>query len=367
MALPSSAPALEPVEQPVSAAAVPVAAAEHRYPVEFTATAGEYFRIWIVNLALTIVTLSIYSAWAKVRKRRYFYGHTRIAGEGLEYRAPPIAILKGRLIATALLAVFFVGGRFIPGLDLEGLTGKAVFSVVGVFVGPWLLVRSFKFNAYHTAYRNVRLRFIGTYKTCVAVVIRYVWYLLLGFGYPVFRHRLVEYVAQNHAYGTTQFEVLDFKKPFTRPYWVAYATGLAFAFAAGVALPMTAGTAGEKPPAPPFLFVFLLYLAFIPLFAYVRARTTNAVWNNTRVGPARFECTLRGRDFVWLYFTNALAVVFTLGFATPWAVIRMLRYRARKFSVVAAGPLDGFVPAEGESVGAAGEEMAALFDFDIAL
>ena len=55
-----------------------------RHAVEFTADAGEYFRIWIVNLALTIVTLGIYSAWAKVRKRRYFYGHTRIDGETFE-------------------------------------------------------------------------------------------------------------------------------------------------------------------------------------------------------------------------------------------------------------------------------------------
>src|SRR6266404_7232639 len=78
-----------------------------RHPVEFTAHAGEYFRIWIVNLALTIVTLGIYSAWAKVRKRRYFYGHTRIDGESFEYRANPVAILKGRLIAVALFAGFY--------------------------------------------------------------------------------------------------------------------------------------------------------------------------------------------------------------------------------------------------------------------
>ena len=59
---------------------VAVPGAQTRYPVEYTATAGEYFRIWIVNLALTIVTIGIYSAWAKVRKRRYFYAHTHIDG-----------------------------------------------------------------------------------------------------------------------------------------------------------------------------------------------------------------------------------------------------------------------------------------------
>src|SRR5712671_5429231 len=87
---------------------------EMRYPVEFSATGWEYFRIWIVNLALTIVTLGIYSAWATVRKRRYFYGHTRIDGEGFEYRANPIAILKGRLIAFVLFGGFSAVGQYAP-------------------------------------------------------------------------------------------------------------------------------------------------------------------------------------------------------------------------------------------------------------
>src|SRR5882672_6169421 len=95
-------------------AAANVAGPGKRHPVQFTAAAGEYFRIWIVNLALTIVTLGIYSAWAKVRKRRYFYGHTRIDGEGFEYRANPVAILKGRLIAVAALAVYYGVGQFAP-------------------------------------------------------------------------------------------------------------------------------------------------------------------------------------------------------------------------------------------------------------
>ena len=41
--------------------------------LSFTGTGSEYFRIWIVNLLFTILTLGIYSAWAKVRKLRYFY------------------------------------------------------------------------------------------------------------------------------------------------------------------------------------------------------------------------------------------------------------------------------------------------------
>jgi len=41
------------------------------YPVGkfvFHGTGREYFKIWIVNLVLTIATLGIYAAWAKVRR-----------------------------------------------------------------------------------------------------------------------------------------------------------------------------------------------------------------------------------------------------------------------------------------------------------
>ncbi|MCS6766168.1 MAG: DUF898 domain-containing protein, partial [Candidatus Protistobacter heckmanni] len=35
-------------------------------PLRFTGSGAEYFRIWIVNLSLSVLTLGIYSAWAKV-------------------------------------------------------------------------------------------------------------------------------------------------------------------------------------------------------------------------------------------------------------------------------------------------------------
>ena len=195
----------------------PAGATEHRF--EFHGSAGEYFRIWIVNLALTIVTLGIYSAWAKVRKRRYFYGHTRIAGEAFEYRAKPIAILKGRLIAVAGLAVFYGVGHFWP-------LYQWILWIPFVIVAPWLLVRSLAFNAFNTAHRNVRFGFRGTYGGCMKVVLTHGWLVLTGILYPYFKHRLIRFIAENHWYGTTQFEVANFRKPFIRAYATAYGIGL---------------------------------------------------------------------------------------------------------------------------------------------
>ena len=40
-------------------------------PFIFHGNTREYFRIWIVNTLLTLLSFGVYSAWAKVRKRRY--------------------------------------------------------------------------------------------------------------------------------------------------------------------------------------------------------------------------------------------------------------------------------------------------------
>ena len=87
--------------EPIAAVSV----APSRHPFQFTGTASEYFRIWIVNLALTIVTLGIYSAWAKVRTHRYFFAHTRVADAHFEYTGNPMAILRGRVIMVVVLLV----------------------------------------------------------------------------------------------------------------------------------------------------------------------------------------------------------------------------------------------------------------------
>src|SRR5437868_4613813 len=82
--------------------------AEHEkvlHNFEFRGSGGEFFRIWIVNIALTLVTLGFYSAWAKVPPRRYFYGNIFVAGHSFDYHASPVRILIGRMIAVLLFGV----------------------------------------------------------------------------------------------------------------------------------------------------------------------------------------------------------------------------------------------------------------------
>ena len=339
---------------------------EQRYPVEFTASAGEYFRIWIVNLVLTVLTLTLYSAWAKVRKRRYFHGHTRVDGEGFEYRGNPVAILKGRLIAIGVAAAFYATSHFAPTLVWVPAIAIAI-------AAPWLIVRSLAFNAYSTAYRNIRFRFRGTYPQCLGLLLKcgLILVLTVGLAYPYFKARLTEFMYRNHAYGTTAFEVPDLS--FVRIYLKALGLALlggAALVALGAGFAHFAGK-GAEPTAlartVTVVVTLISYVGYLILFCYIRARVWNATWSVVRIGTIRFEPALRARELFWLYLGNILGVVLTLGLATPWAVVRAMRYRTQKMTVIAAGGLAGFVAAESAQVSAAGEEIGEVFDLDLSL
>jgi uncharacterized membrane protein YjgN (DUF898 family) len=77
---------------------------EHSFRFAFTGRSGEYFRIWIISLCLSLLTIGVYSAWGKVRKRRYLYAHTKLDGTGFDYRASPLAILRGRVLRCSFSA-----------------------------------------------------------------------------------------------------------------------------------------------------------------------------------------------------------------------------------------------------------------------
>ena len=122
-------------------------------PLAFTGSGSEYFRIWIVNLVLTILTLGIYSAWAKVRRLKYFHQNTRLAEASFNYHGEPMAILKGRLLALALL----IAWNFAP---LDQIWGLAIGLALAA-IWPWIVVRSIRFRRRNTSYRGVRFRFDG--------------------------------------------------------------------------------------------------------------------------------------------------------------------------------------------------------------
>ena len=75
-------------------------ACSHEVP---NTSGSEYFRIWVVNLLLTVVTLGLYLPFARARQLRYFHENTLIDGAPLAFHGDPWKMLRGYLIIGAAL------------------------------------------------------------------------------------------------------------------------------------------------------------------------------------------------------------------------------------------------------------------------
>jgi len=335
-------------------------------PFRFSGKAEEFFRIWIVNLALTLVTFGVYSAWAKVRTERYFYGNTTVGGTPFEYLAEPIAILKGRAIAALLLLAYVGTAQVSPVLNL-------IVLIVLMLLFPWMLTRSLAFRARYSAWRSIRFGFDGSYgqafKLYVLLPIASIFTLYLAFPWVV--RRQTEWMASQHRYGGTRLAIAAETSQFYAIYLLAAVSLVAaFFLVALVGSLLSATLSGVGSDADRLRVVVLLigaavYLGAFAVGVYIRAATANVMWNSIEVAGCRFRSTISGWDMAWLFIGNTLAIIFTLGLAYPWARIRIAHYRAEHLEFLPSGDPDRFFADAASSAPAFGSEAADLFDVDI--
>jgi uncharacterized membrane protein YjgN (DUF898 family) len=365
---------LTPPVLPPSPAMPPPIPGPVRHPLQFTGRAGEFFGIWFVNLVLSVLTLGIYSAWAKVRTERYFYGNTRLAGAPFEYLANPIAILKGRLIAyvvvigLGLSAHFQVWVVYIP----------LILFVMLMF--PWLIQRTLRFRARYSAWRGLRFRFVeGVYEAYVNFMFRPALQIITAYMVlPWVRMHQHDYTVTGHRFGGKRFRFSGDLGTYYIPFLVTLGLGfgvyvlMIVGVVAITALAETmGGGAGSNQKVPDAAMAGVLvplvavYLALLALPIYLRTKYINLMWRYASLGGHRFECTLRARDVIWIYFSNGVAIVASLGLLVPWAMIRLARYRAQHFVLLADGELDHFVAEAERTEGAAGAELMDALDMDV--
>jgi uncharacterized membrane protein YjgN (DUF898 family) len=356
------------------------------YPLEFTGSGGEYFRVWIVNLLLTVLTVGFYTPLARRRTAQYFYGHTLVAGSPLEFTAQGRRMLLGFVLFVALYAA----------LKIAAQTGQdrmvTVLMLGGAALAPyfWGSAMRFRFNA--TRWRGVRLQFAASWG-------------------EVYRASLPAFVfAIAWIGGLTQIELLVGKGKHPSPGTTALAVGIAIlavvvsvlcairleynykslvvargriggqpgrwkprfldfvgiwmatigvflgvALLVGTALGITVGgsfallqkthatgiAAVMAVIAIAFATVFLLFLASAPARAYREARMFKLVWSNIGVSNvARFKCRLRPWRFVGLRVKNVFLTLLTLGFYRPFARVSEYRMKSMSVTLHVKGSLD---------------------------
>jgi uncharacterized membrane protein YjgN (DUF898 family) len=317
---------------------------------EFRGDGMEYFKIWIVNILLTIVTLGIYSAWAKVRNNRYFYSNLYLENDNFRYLADPISILKGRLIAVAALMGYYILSLFLP--IVAGFLALAL-----VFSIPYFINQSMGFNHRMSSYKNIQFRFKGSYGQAFMVI--YVWPILgiltLGILYPLALLKANEYFVRNSAYGTSNF---DFNATY-KDYGMIFLTAIGISIAVGFPIALIAYFV----PAFSVVSSLLYIVIYFAIIIYIVVSFTNIFYASLSLIEHRFEASLTIAATAKVILTNLFLTMITLGLYLPAAKVRMTKYICSCLIMHTNGSLDNFSAAEKENISALGEEFGQVFDF----
>lgn len=386
------------------------------HDVKFHGKSGEYFKIWIVNLFLTVLTLGIYSAWAAVRKRRYFYGNTDIGGSHFDYHAVPLNLLLSRIIAIAFVLVYVVSGLIHPILQLGIL-------LILFILSPYFILRAWRFNTLMSSFRNIRFnyhcRFGQGYWVMLVMPFLLIAILVIaviagGTGATLMRcsgpggcdvtasfmqgiiqiiiilagiflvfsvqaKRIYDLFFNQLFYGKQPFAIQSELKKFLQFYVIAALILLPFICLSGSIMwqiMMTVAMAKYyQMTVSPISFVanmvsiYLIFLCgFIVTSVYLRVAVIRYVSAHVSLGKMlRFRSDISLFPYFMLVITNSLMVIFTLGFATPVAQIRHARYMAENMKIIGDMSL-ATVSAHGEIKGSAvQDEIVSAFDIGVSL
>jgi uncharacterized membrane protein YjgN (DUF898 family) len=377
-----------------------------RLKVEFTGSGSEYFRIWIVNLLLTIVTLSLYRPFAKARRLAYFHGNTVVGGQPLGFHGDPWKMLRGYL----LMLVF--GGAYAGASQFSPIAAMIAFGSF-VLLWPALWRASLQFRLANTSWRGLRLSFTGSlggaYLALLPAVVP--WVGFVGFAFVAqpspeaaepaaptaaamavlglsmvamlvlmplslawikrYQHNHYHYAGERSRLeaGAGSFYLLVLKI-----IGVSLLVGAVSALAAGIVMAGFGGIGAAFGSSPMTIVgaaiaVLIFYGSyFVFTMPYGQSRLQNLVWGNTRSQGLRFRSDLQMLPLGLLTLKNLLLVICTLGLYWPFAAIANARMRLTAIGIDIVGDVSQWhAGATAGQNDATGDAAGDFFGIDMGL
>lgn len=368
-------------------------------PIRFTGSGSEYFRIWIVNLLLIMLTLGVYTPWAKARRLRYFCANTLIDADALGFHGDPKQMFKGWMLFGAFIFIYSLAGNFS---DLAGLVALVLLAALW----PALWRSSLCFRLGNTSWRGLRLHFAGSLRNAymawipllllqVSLAAAALWikdknllkepeYIIffilplavLVISAPWLFLRIKSYQHNHYVLGRLQTEfwgsaasfyglcikpiifTLSFMGVLALAVWTIGQDG---GMDRGSLMPTLAGLSTIASS----IFFAVLFLGIGPWFT---TRAQNLIWNSTKNSQVRFVSALSFRRMLWLSIKNWALIILTLGLYWPFAKIAMTRLRLEAVHIRSRTRLDALLAsAQNRPNEAVGDAAGDFFGLDLGL
>ncbi|MBI2347986.1 MAG: DUF898 domain-containing protein, partial [Deltaproteobacteria bacterium] len=275
----------------------------------FHGSGGTLLGIHTVNVLLTIVTLGIYSFWARVRMRGYLLSQTEFEGDRFAYHGTGRELFNGSLKAGLIFGLPLALLNAVPELLDAGNAVKtaAALLIYGLFMVflPFAMVGSRRYRLSRTSWRSIRFSFRGRVLDFIKLFIggSLLSLVTLGVYYPIFEVRRYAFMISHSYFGNEKFEFDGQGRDLLWSYLAA--------------VPLSLLTLGI------YWFWFL-------------AKKQRYLMDHTSFATARFHSTVTGGALCLLYLMNLVLLLVTLGIAWPWVVARTTRFNYAYISLEGA-------------------------------
>lgn len=338
-------------------------------PIRFTGSGSEYFRIWIVNLLLILVTFTLYWPFARARRIAYFQNNTLVGDDPLGFHADPWKMFRGYLVVLLMGVAYWAINTVVPAFTV-------VMLLVFALVWPALWRASLQFRLRHSSWRGVRMAFTGDLKGAYLALVPFFLPALLlaaflpgasegeavsreqamqeGLGalavaiaamalFPWLFARLKRYQHGGYAFAGEQCELRTRTAGFYG--WAARVVGvvllLGIVVGGAVAL-MAMATGGGLAPVVTLVFAIAAVYLLVPLIVvpYATAGLQNLLWAGTRSQRTRFRSDLPFKRLLWITVVNWFLIALTLGLYWPFAQVRTAKVRLEAMAFQVKGDVD---------------------------
>ena len=268
---------------------------------------------------LWLPTIGVYRFWLLSRKRRFYWSHTIVGEDALEYTGSSLQLLAGFFLAQVVFVPVYILLLFFylqsPGVRFAGYAGVAVL---------WLFLTGYaqfgvrQFLLTRTIWRGIRFSMDGG--ALVYAIRRTLWVAVsigtLGLAYPWQVLSLWRYRYAHTWYGDKKCEFSGRWRQvgpifhFHQLVWILILAGIFL-----VASPNfhSGGTPGNRIyQVPPELLWAIIgggLTYFLASLAHIKAITTSRLLSVVTLGKTRIRVRVATSALLWQYFLFAVVVI----------------------------------------------------------
>ncbi len=312
-----------------------------KHKISFHGDGKTLFSIYIVNILLTIITLGLYHPCARAALIKFKYGETEFKGSRFSFHGTGKEMFIGMIKSIVILMAIY--GLFLfATLVLEmHLIGSLIFMGAFIFIIPLAVVGSIRYRASRSSWRGIFFIYSGTYKSMLKIFIKGFLLSMVTFGIysSWFIANIYKEVFSNLKFGNITFKYK--------------------------------GGGGD------YFFInfkgYLLTVITLGIYGFKwQSEIHNYVIDNIKLyqgnrAKGSLNATTTGTGYLKLGIVNILLLVFTLGFAMPWVIVRTLKYVLENTEIKGNIDFENIEQDSIQSAGSLGEEMMDIMDMDSGL